>query len=117
MNHFLTQLPLIIASFSKALLKAIKEQILEISRAIQKVVKSLWLIYCNAESSILETIVDVGFSILALRYFLALLSVGAFFLYFNWWWAFIIYAAVIFVAVIRFFFGAYISNWPRYWRT
>ena len=103
MKHFLTQLPLIIATFSKALLVAIKEQILEVAGAFQKMIKSLWLVYCKIESSILETIVDVCFSILALRYFLALLSVGAFFLYFNWWWAFIIYAAVVFVAVIRFF--------------
>ena len=41
MNRFLTQLPIMITTFSKALLKAIKEQILEVARAFQEVIRSL----------------------------------------------------------------------------
>ena len=103
MNNFLTQLPIIIATLSKAVLKAIKEQILEVARIIQKVIQSLWLIYHNIESSILGTIVDVSFSIIALRYFLALIAVGVIFLYLSWWWALFIYVVVIIVAIVRFF--------------
>lgn len=103
MNNFLTQLPIIIATLSKALLRAIKEQILEVVGAIQKFIRRLWLTYLKMESSVLGTVVDVGFSIFALRQFFALVAIGLIFLYFHWWWVFLAYVAIIAVAILRFF--------------
>jgi len=103
MNDFLAQLPIIITTLSKALLRAIRQQILEVVRAIQKLIRRLWLTYLNIESSVLGTVVDIGFSILALRQFFALIAIGLFFLYFHWWWVFIAYVAIITTAILRFF--------------
>lgn len=103
MNSFLTQLPALIATISKALLNALKEQILEIVRLIHKTANWLWSVYYNVETSILGVIADFWLSISALRPIILLLLIGGVFAYFKLWLLLTGYVMFILIAGMRYF--------------
>lgn len=103
MKIFFSQIPIIIKDFSKGVFKAIKNQLLEIAKVFKKIITYLWLFYQQIEHSILGTIVDIFFLVLALRYLLVLVGIALAFIYFKCWILFFIYATVVFFAIKRFF--------------
>jgi len=92
MNHFFTQLPVIIAQFSLALIKAIADQL-----------RWMGSIYYHIETAILGTVADISLAILSLRYLLLLLVIGGALGYFGLWWFLAGYLLIILIAVVRFF--------------
>lgn len=87
MKDFLAKLPPLLATISKAFLIAVKDQTLELARALRKLLngigrlflksaKWLWAIYYQVETQILGVIVDLVLAVVALRYFFLLLVIG-----------------------------------------
>ena len=95
MNHFFTQLPVIITQFSLALIKALTDQL-----------KWLGSIYYHIETALLGTVADISLAILSLRYVFLLLVIGGALGYFGLWWFLAVYALVILIGVVRLFQSA-----------
>ena len=92
MNHFFTQLPVIITQFSLALIKALTDQL-----------KWLGSIYYHIETALLGTVADISLAILSLRYLFLLLLIGGALGYFGLWWFLAVYVLIILIAVVQFF--------------
>jgi hypothetical protein len=90
MNRFFTQLPVVIASLSLALIKAITDQL-----------KWLGSFYYHIETAILGTLADISLAILSFRYVFLLLVIGGGLAYVEWWWALAGYVLIILIAVVR----------------
>ena len=95
MNHFFTQLPVIITQFSLALIKALTDQL-----------KWLGSIYYHIETALLGTVADISLAILSLRYVFLLLVIGGALGYFGLWWFLAVYVLIILIAVVQFFRSA-----------
>ena len=95
MNHFFTQLPVIITQFSLALIKALTDQL-----------KWLGSIYYHIETALLGTVADISLAILSLRYVFLLLLIGGALGYFGLWWFLAGYVLVILIGVVRLFQSA-----------
>jgi hypothetical protein len=90
MNRFLTQLPVVIASLSLALIKTIADPL-----------KWLGSFYYHIETAILGTLADISLAILSFRYVFLLLLIGGGLAYVQWWWALAGYVLIILIAVVR----------------
>ncbi|MFI3187953.1 hypothetical protein BCS42_14755 [Crenothrix sp. D3] len=95
MNHFFTQLPVIITQFSLALIKVLTDQL-----------KWLGSIYYHIETALLGTVADISLAILSLRYVFLLLVIGGALGYFGLWWFLAGYVLIILIAVVQFFRSA-----------
>ncbi len=95
MNHFFTQLPVIITQFSLALIKVLTDQL-----------KWLGSIYYHIETALLGTVADISLAILSLRYVFLLLVIGGALGYFGLWWFLAVYVLIILIAVVQFFRSA-----------
>ena len=95
MNHFLTQLPVIITQFSVALIKALTDQL-----------RWLGSIYYHIETALLGTVADIILTIQAFRYLFLLVVIGGALGYFGLWWFLAGYILIILIAVMSFFQSA-----------
>lgn len=113
-KDFLAKLPPLLATLSKAFLVALREQALEVARALRefldllgrlflKSAKWLWAIYYQVETQILGVIVDLVLAVVALRYFFLLLVIGAVLVYFEQWLLVVGYVTLLLFASLRFF--------------
>lgn len=102
-KDFLAKLPPLLATLSKAFLVALKEQALEVARALRDLLKWLWAIYFRAETQILGVIVDLVLVVVAVRIFFLLLVIGVVLVYFEQWLLVFVYVLLLIFAALRFF--------------
>ena len=117
-------LPLRLAQWSRAFIEALRVQALETVRATRTLLLAVgrnslriaewirtvlatvssWLAsaYYRIESSLLTTVIDIAFTLIALRYFLLIIVLGILLCMWNLW-ACLIYVLFILVAAVRFF--------------
>ena len=114
MKDFLAKLPPLLATLSKAFLIALREQTLEVARALRKLLhllgqlfvrlaRWLWAIYYQVETQILGVIVDLVLAVVALRYFFLLLMIGVVLVYFKQWLFVVVYVLLLSTAALRYF--------------
>lgn len=112
MKDFIAKIPLLLISFSNALLYAFKKQILEIGEICQSIIsgliqisrrtaKMLWSLYCRIEYVFLRLIIDAWFLIVSLRPLIAFVAIGFALIWYKQFIVFAIYLLFLLLLIMR----------------
>jgi hypothetical protein len=113
-DEFLRTLPALITAASRALLLAIRRQLLDITRSISRffqrlarvvlrAIRRLWSLYEAVEGQIVGTLADGALALYALRFFLLLLAIAVALAWARFWIVLIVYVVFLAVALLRYF--------------